>query len=330
MREFFRFFSRNLIFVSSLFCLSLTAFAQGDSNSRGIVPVFESVRPPVVTVTGKPPNQPTKRPPYHRISQKINSGKIGQEDHPKRRPPQNNQADIQLAKSQQIGITLWKLLPASFRGGGSVLNDDEYIPQINGGRTNYLTPHRVSLETLFENGDYVRMAIEAAKRGYLYVIDQEMYVDGSIGDALLVFPNQRLRGGANQIAPGSPIEIPDLSNNPFYFELRPQSQNGKPIIAEILSIIITDRPIAGLKISDQPILISKPMLGSWRTKWAGRAEIFEPEGNTKSGYTKAEREAGGGKQKLTQNDPLPQTVFLIESNRNGGTLITVPLWYNKE
>lgn len=341
-----------LIFVLCFSSVSLL-FAQDDGpKSRNIVPVFETSRPQGTAQSGKPStpqgtagqsgepsrqgSKPPKpnRPPYNRISQTGNSGKVGKENRPNANHPAQNtqtaQNDIQEAKAQQIGITLWKLLTTNYKGGVNVMDDDEYVPLINAGRTNYLTPFRASLNTLFESGDYVRLAIESGKRGYLYVVDQEMYADGSMGEAYLVFPSKRLKNGANSIAPGSPVEIPDLSNNPFYFELRPQSQNGKPIMAEVLSIIITDRPVAGLKIGAQPLLISDETLAGWRKKWAGRAEIFEPSETVKKGYTKAERQAADGKQKLSAKDPLPQTVFLVEGNRSGGTLITVPLWYGKE
>lgn len=332
------FSSLSFIFV---LCLSSVPFlfAQDDTGpkSRRINPVFETVRIPG-TAKAQSSKQESKqskpnRPPYTRISQTGNSGKVGKENRPNsNRLPQNTQSaqsDIQEAKAQQIGITIWKLLTTNFKGSVNVTDDDEYVPLINAGRTNYLTPYRASLNTLFESGDYVRLAIESGRRGYLYVVDQEMYADGSTGDAYLVFPSKRLKNGVNLIVPGSPVEIPDLSNNPFYFELRPQSQNGKQIMAEVLSIIIRDRPITGLKIGEQPLLISYEMLADWRKKWSGRAEIFEPSETVKKGYTKSERQAAEGKQKLSAKDPLPQTIFLVEGNLNG-TLITVPIWYGKE
>ena len=340
--EFQRFCRRPMMAVCLFLSVGTTIYAQQNDNQpkpRDIVPVFEAARPPESAAV--PNKLPDKRPPnktphpvYSRISQKINSGKVGKIGRPgTTRPPKPSAnkppADIQVAQARQIGITLWKLTPARSQNANAA-NDDGLISQITGNRTRYLMPTRTSSETLFETGDYVRMAIEAAQRGYLYIVDQELYADGTTGDAYLVYPNKRLRGGAKIMTAGSPVEIPDLTNNPFYFELRPQSDDGKLITAEVLSVIITDAPIAGLKIGDRPLLVSEAMLNGWRTKWAGRAEIFEPQTNGQNGYTKAERLAAGGKGKLTKNDPLPQTVFLVEGNRRGGTLISVPLWYGQE
>lgn len=324
---------------NSLFAATVLLFAgnqaaaqeQNTPQTRGIDPVFYEVRPPSASV--QPDKKPPKRPSYQRISQRINSGKVGREDKPKRRPPnkpnqnkpnQTAQADLPVNKSQQIGVTLWHLLTTTYKGMEQTLP----IPGTDG-RSRFLTPVRVSLDTLFESGDYVRLSFEASRRGYLYVIDQEMYADGTLGDAMLVFPNKRIRKGANLVMPGKPVELPDLKGNPFYFELRPQNADGKTIISEVLSVIITDKPIAGLTIGEQPILISPTKLAEWRKKWAGRAEIFERENAAAEGYTKAEREAANGTGKLTASDPLPNTVFLVESNRSGGALITVPLWYGE-
>ncbi|HEX9927924.1 MAG TPA: hypothetical protein VGB02_05180 [Pyrinomonadaceae bacterium] len=305
-------------------------------SARGIDPVFESVRPKTAPPNGNKPDKPqqagatqkSKRPPYQRISKRINSGKIGREDKPQRRRSKNQnqnqqQADLQVNRAQQIGLTIWQLLPTNAPAA-----EGETFNFTSAGRRRYLTPVRVSLDTLFEPNDLVRLSFEASVRGYLYVIDQEMYADGTTGNASLVFPNQRIRSGANLIAPGKPVELPDLKGNPFYLELRPQTPSGKTISAEILTVIITDRPISGLTTGDQPSRISDAQLNEWRKKWAGQAEIFERNGDRKKqGYTKAEREAANEAGELTAADPLPETIFLVENKAAGGTLITVPLWY---
>ena len=332
-----------LIGVLSILVLTISGAAQQDDNKpkpRDIVPVFESARPPTASVSGagavgvggKPPQntggsgKPTQnnnRPPqptYSRISSRINSGKISKIDRPGgKRPPRPVQENIAETRARQIGITLWQLnevRPSS--------NLETLLQSING-KKRYLLPERASIDTIFQPNDLVRLAVESSRRGYLYIVDQEMFADGSLGDAYLVFPNKRIRGGANLSAPGKPVELPDAKGNPFYFELRPENQNGDKLTAEILTVIISDQPIPGLTIGEQPLLINEKTLNGWRTKWAGRAEIFE-SGST-GRYTKAEREAAAGNRSLSGSDPLPQTVFLVEGNRSGGSLITVPLWY---
>ncbi|MBC7797588.1 MAG: DUF4384 domain-containing protein [Pyrinomonadaceae bacterium] len=333
-------------------------------DSRDIVPEFETVRPKAassgdIQIGGSVfAVKKTAKQSYKRISQRPNSGKIERADKPKRRAQKinidsnigkktqtnvvnrtNNQKNAKTAKtvktdlpvnrSQQIGLTLWRLSPTT---AANTVEGGEDLPFTGTAGAQFLTPTRVSLDTLFETGDYVRLSLETTRRGYIYVVDQEMYADGSLGDAFLVFPNKRIRNGANIVAPGKPVELPDLKGNPFYFELRPQNSNGKAIISEVLSVIVTEKPIAGLNTGENPVLITPAKLAGWRSKYAGRAEIFERESiTTKQGYSKAERDAANGSVTLTNSDSLPNTIYMVENkSTSGGVLITVPLWYGKD
>lgn len=333
------FYFRNIMLITfAVLLCGIAVFAQQDNQpkSRDIVPVFEKSRPSsgaqeavgkVKTTNNSGKKTPVKttikipkKPVYKRVSTRVSSGKVSKTDRPnKRRPTKTTQPDIAENRSRQIGITLWQL--------------SEVRPQTNletllenaDGKKRYLLPERVSIDTIFEPYDLVRFTVESSRRGYLYIIDQEMFADGTIGDAYLVFPSKRINNGINLIAPGKPIELPDLKGNPFYFELRPENQNGDSLTAEILTVIITDQPIPGVKIGEIPSLIIEKTLESWRTKWVGRVEIFETDEH--ADYTKNEKNAANGNITLNADDPLPQTVFMVEANANGGSLITVPLWY---
>jgi hypothetical protein len=310
-----------LLMVFTFFVFSIQASAQQD-KSRGIFPVFEKNRPAQKSTRKTPKSK--RRKPYKRKSWKKNTGQIRKSDRPgkgRRRPPV--QADISEARARQIGITLWKLNEVRFN------SRIETFPLVEEGRRRYLQPERVSIDTVFDSYDKVRFTVESSRRGYLYIVNQEMYRDGTLGNAYLVFPNTRINRGRNLVSPGRPIELPDLNGNPFYFELRPKNSDGQSLTAEILTVIITDRPIPGLRIGSTPNLILESTLDGWKTKWAGRAEVFESD-DEDTAYTRNERKAAGGLVALTAEDPLPKTVFLIEANRNSGSLITVPLWYGNE
>ncbi len=290
------------LIILAFFFFGNQIFAQTDGpKSRDIVPVFEKTRPsaPSNKNSGNSPVPgKSKKPTYKRISTRPSSAKISKTDRPGKRPAKPAQPDIPASRAEQIGITLW---------------------QIKGN-----IPERVSIDTIFSPFDRVRLSVESSRRGYIYIINQELRADDTAGNARLIFPSLKVRNGANLIVPGKPIEIPNLNGSPFYFEFRPQTESSA--IAEMLIVIITNQPIPGLEISDQPGLIPENTLNSWRTKWAGRTEIFEAEENSKS-YTQKERQAAAGESSLTGDDPLPQTIFMVEANRNSGSLITVPLWY---
>ena len=324
------------------------------ANNSKPAPVYQRIRQKVNSGKVARDDKPKRRPNQNITAQNSNqsnqskqskqsnqsnqskvSGASNQSKRPKisggsnqsNRPPigtQNNPNDLPVSSSQQIGVTIWQLYEARQNAGGEILAD-----ALNGNQR-LLTPFRVGFDTLFQDGALVRLSIEAAKPGYLYVVNEELYDDDTTGAPQLVFPNGRINGGNNRVAPGAPVELPDLRGNPFYFEMRRRNTADKTVIAEVLTVIITERPIANLKTGAQPLEISAGNLREWRDKWAGRAEIFESPDDTRAAYTKAEREAAGGARALTPGDALPNTVFLVENKRRGGALITVPLWYEAE
>lgn len=106
-------------------------------------------------------------------------------------PPQ--QLDAEDPGDSLVGITVWRLRP-------SLPEDDKdmRISSLDGGGD--LTPERIEAETPLREGEKVRVSIEAARSGYLYVIDREQYADGSFGTPYLIFPHppharRQQRGG---------------------------------------------------------------------------------------------------------------------------------------
>src|SRR5262245_56531399 len=95
-----------------------------------------------------------------------------------------------------IGITLWRLRPSRKADTG------ERIITHDGPESIEWVPERVSSSGRLSEGDRIRMSIEAARTGYLYVIDQEEYADGSRGEPYLIFPTKRTLGGDNSVKAG--------------------------------------------------------------------------------------------------------------------------------
>src|SRR6266545_1096612 len=90
-----------------------------------------------------------------------------------------------------VGITLWRLRPSRPAETG------ERIITHEGPESVEWLPERVASNGKLFEGDRIRMSIEAARTGYLYVVDQEQYADGSRGEPYLIFPTSRTRGGDN-------------------------------------------------------------------------------------------------------------------------------------
>lgn len=222
------------------------------------------------------------------------------------------------ASEAVIGVTLWRLRPPQ-----SADNQGARILEQQGAKSAEWTAERIEADTRLKEGERVRVSIECPSTGYLYVIDREQYADGSLGDAFLIFPTARTRGGNNAVVAGRVIEFPGQEDNPPYFTL---TRSRADHVGEVLILIVSPQPLADLPVGAEPVTIAAEKLANWEKDWGGRAEHFELEGGAGLPYTKAERSAGGdGSRMLTQGDPLPQTILRLDSRPGTAVLAKVLL-----
>src|SRR6266542_561933 len=140
-----------------------------------------------------------------------------------------------------IGVTLWRWRPSRPADAG------ERIITHDGPDSVEWLPERVSSSGRLSEGDRIRVSIEAARTGYLYVVDQEQYADGSKGEPYLIFPTTRTRGGDNAVKAGRIIEVPAQDDSPPYFTLKRSRINH---VGENVIFMVTPTPIVGLVITD--------------------------------------------------------------------------------
>ena len=81
-----------------------------------------------------------------------------------------------VAPDSVVGVTIWRLRPATRSDSGErlIVHDDNATKQ--------WVPERISANTKLGAGDRLRISVEAARSGYLYVIDRELYADGSLSE----------------------------------------------------------------------------------------------------------------------------------------------------
>ncbi|HEX7332797.1 MAG TPA: DUF4384 domain-containing protein [Pyrinomonadaceae bacterium] len=220
----------------------------------------------------------------------------------------------------QLGITIWRLRPKNTNDTGARM----LVREKN--KTAELVPERVEAGTTFREGDQVRLSIESAQPGYLYVIDRELLVDGSTGPAMLIYPWAGMDGD-NQVGPGKLIDIPAQEDNPSYFTARRSSPNHA---GEVLTVIVTSSPL-DLPISDKPIPVSNADLAQWEKLWGGQTERFEMEGGAGETWTPHEQQAAAhkGARQLTREDPAPQTIYRIAVKDKKALLVNVQLQYGR-
>lgn len=199
-----------------------------------------------------------------------------------------------------VGVTIWRLRPAVRADSGEriIVHDDnagkEYVPE------------RISANTKLIAGDRVRISVEAARNGYLYVIDRELYADGTLGEPYLIFPTTRTLNGDNQITVGKLAEIPAQEDSPPFFTIRKSRPDQ---VAEVLSVLVTPTPLEGVQIGDKAQKLTDAQVAKWEQSWSNSVGRLEME-NVGQAWTKEEKDAGGTNTRaLTATSPAPQMLF---------------------
>lgn len=219
-----------------------------------------------------------------------------------------------------IGITLWRLRPTR------PADDGERIIAHEGQEPVAWLPQRVSSTRRLFEGDRIRISIEAARTGYLYVVDQEQYADGSRGEPYLIFPTTRTRGGDNSVKAGRVIEIPAQDDNPPYFTLK---RTRVDHVGEVVSVLVTPTPIQTLTITDKAQKVSPETLALWEKSWGAKAGRLEMANGDGKPWTRQEKEAGAdGTRSLNEDEPAPQTIYYRPgASSTAPVLVKVELQY---
>ena len=287
--------------------------SQGDGSRQIVLEEFTRARPAATSAKAPPPRTGPRRP-----------AAVAKAPRYTRKTPSVIASLQPGAPTMDIGVTIWRLRPSTGSEGGA------RMLVMENARSTEWTPQRIEADTPLQVGERVRLSIESPRAGYLYVIDREQYADGSFGDAYLIFPTLRTRGGDNQVRPGKLIDIPAQEDNPSYFTLVP-SPSRSDQVAEILSIIVTPVPLSNLRLTERPLKLSKSEVAKWEASGSIEVERFEMVGGAGMPWSKVEMaaSAAGSNRMLTQEEPAPQTVYRIGSRSKNAFMVTVPLRYGR-
>jgi hypothetical protein len=221
------------------------------------------------------------------------------------------------APGEFLGVTVWRLR----RSTASDSSESRLlIQETENQRTESVewTPQRVEAETPFSEGERVRLSIESPRAGYLYVVDRELYADGTTSDPYLIFPTQRMRGGDNAVRAGKVIELPERSA----FRLTPLRADYR---GERLTILVTSERLPGVTVPADAERLDASLVTQWETQWAAAAERLELVGGAGQTYAGTERDAASQGRLLTQADELPQTLYRVLSAPGAPVMVSVPL-----
>lgn len=291
---------------------------QEEERSRNITADdFTNARPNRAPNPGAP--SPRKRPVYHRVNRPPSAAASARPKTASAKPA------AQPTAAAELGVTIWRLRPSRQTDGTGT----RMLVRENNRKTEW-TPERIGASTQLRVNDRVRLSTESPRAGYLYVVDREEYADGTLGDAYLIYPTLADNNGDNRVQAGRLVDIPAQEQDPNYFTLVPSPSRGDQV-GEVLSIIVTSNPIDGLSITDKPLKISPSIVSKWERAWSGDTDEFEMEGGQGQPWTREEREAASGERSrmLSRESPTPQTIYRVETKKNDGLLVTVPLRYRR-
>lgn len=219
----------------------------------------------------------------------------------------------------QVGVTLWRFRPST-----SGDKTKELVEEEGESEPSQWSLERMEEGTLLTPGQKVRLSIESLSRdGYLYVINREEYADGSFGDARLIFPTKRTPEGTNRVKAGKMVYIP---GPPRYFRIKPSS-SPKGHVAEVLTVLVSSKPLIDpSQLSNTAITLPKEQVEGWEKQWATQATKFEMEGGAGSVMTEKEQSAAtADAASLSQDDPVPQTIYRLAIKPGDALVIRLPL-----
>ena len=224
-----------------------------------------------------------------------------------------------VAPDSVVGVTIWRLRPANRSDSGErlIVHDDNAAKE--------WVPERISANTKLGPGDRLRISVEAARSGYLYVIDREQYADGSLGEPYLIFPTTRTLKGDNQVSVGKLAEIPAQDDSPPFFTIRKSRPDQ---VAEVLNVLVTPVPLEGVQITDKAQKLSEAQVASWEKSWSTSVGRLEME-TVGQAWTKDEKDAGAANTRaLTAASPAPQMLF-YRPKSNEAIFVKLKLSYRK-
>jgi hypothetical protein len=226
-----------------------------------------------------------------------------------------------------IGVTVWRLRPSISGDEVREIVHDPAGPGAAEQRVS-MTPVRVEAETPLNEGERVRISIESSRPGYLYVVDRELYENGSKGRPILIFPTERTLEGNNRVRVGRPVTIPARTDDPPYFTVRPNPQR-RGQVAEQLLVIISDQPL-DLPLTPEAQILQSNMVDRWEVMWAVPFERVEQKGGAGRPITQAEWDAAGDEMReLWQGDAAPQSVYRLRRRSSNPFLLKLSLPFKR-
>lgn len=212
----------------------------------------------------------------------------------------------------QVGVTIWRIDAGQSKG----------IEQVGEEQT----IERLDTNALYTSRETIRLRIQSPTAGYLYIVDQEQYADGSYGPATLVFPTLTTRKGNNLIESWTAIEVPAY---PSVWRFKPREIKAGEVrkvqTAEVLTIIISPKPLVDVsRISEKQLALNKGEFEGWLTKWKTPIQQFDMENSVgQIGRSKGIEQEG--EEASAEEEVGGQTTYQVAIRPGDPILVSLPL-----
>lgn len=227
-----------------------------------------------------------------------------------------------------LGFTVWKIRPATTADAAKELIEEERDGKIHNSE---YTLERLLTESPLTAGERIRLSVESLSHsGYLYVVERELYSDGSFSDPKLIYPTLRSRYKNNPVSAGTLVFVPEGTR---HFRVT-STQTEKRQVAEVLTIIVSPKPLIEpsslqMKAIDMPV----EMMSKWLDQWEVDTTLLEQIDGEGQTITLVEQSAGLDAAKglneessvLTQDDAVPQSIFRSKIKIGNPVLVNVYL-----
>jgi hypothetical protein len=171
------------------------------------------------------------------------------------------------------------------------------------------TPERLTLDDVIPEGELLRLSFESASAGYLYVIDRDVFANGTKSKPTLRFPTKQIRGGDNLVGPGVLIQIPGSSDKPsaFTVEVNHRKEQAGIMVTLILS---PGKPLPEIPVPNDAVELSEALVAKYEKEFGSDVKMVENKSMLKMVSTLAESAAASDPSRpLGAEDPLPITLF---------------------
>ena len=215
-------------------------------------------------------------------------------------------------KYAQLGVTIW-LVDRGQSKGIEMEGEEQAL-------------ERLDTNAPYTEGDTIRLTIESDLSGFMYIVDQECYADGSYGPAMLIYPTLKTRKGNNLIRVWETVEVPKY---PAVWTFKPRelakNEVRKEQTAEVLTFIISPTPlVARTRIGKKALALNKGEFEAWRLRWQRPTQQFDVEGRiggvaSTKGIEQSGEEAGG--EDLVGS----QTTYQTAIKPGNPVFVTIPL-----